>query len=285
MPETHDTAGRRAGLGRRELLLGGGAAISLGALLAACGGDEAAEPGRVGYAPPATALPSEEVDDAVLLRTAQSIEYTILEVYGMIAERGVLEGDAATLLEALVEEHEDAADEVGRIVRQAGGEPYECANTWYLERVIPPIFRNIDGDEAEGIAPTDDPVRDLLAVMNAMESLAASMYQNLVEELTEPRLRAAVVALATRSARHSAAVAITSSGAPEGYVSPTVHGEEATPDEDGLVPLYAIPSQFGLLSPYSLVIGALSEAGTRYTQSIDTPADNSYAYHTQSCSA
>jgi hypothetical protein len=285
MPETHDSAGLRAGFGRRQLLIGGGAAISLGALLAACGGSESGEPGRVGYAPPATGLPNEAVDDAVLLRTTQSIEYTILEVYRMIGERGVLDGAATRLLDALVEEHEDAADEVGRIVRQAGGEPYACANQWYLDRVVPPIFQNIDGDEDAGIAPSDDPARDVLNVMNAMESMATATYQNLVEELSEPALRAAVVALATRSARHSAAVAITATGAPDGYISPAIHGEEPAPDESGLVPLFAVSSQFGLLSPYTLVIGKLSDAGTRYSQSIDTPAENSFAYHSLSCSA
>lgn len=274
-----------ARIGRRHLLVGGGTAISLGALLAACGGSEEAAPGRVGYAPPATPLPTEEVDNAVLLRTAQSIEYTIIDVYEMIAERDVLDGDATALLERLVEEHTDTADELDRLIADAGGEPFPCANPWYMERIIPDIFRNIDGDEDAGIEPSDDPARDFLTVMDAMESLASSMYQAWVERLSEPELRAEVIVLGARSARHAAAVAILATGAPDGYVSPAVFGEEVTPDESGLTPLYAIPSQFGSLSPYSLVIGAQSEAGTRFTLALETPANNSFAYHDQSCPA
>ncbi len=58
---------------RRALLRAGGVA-SFGALVAACGdrgGDEA--PGRVGQAPVVTDRPTGEVDDLLLLRTAQSL--------------------------------------------------------------------------------------------------------------------------------------------------------------------------------------------------------------------
>ena len=257
-------------VGRRQLLVSGGTALSLGAILAACGGSSGAEePGRVGYAPVPTALPNETVDDAVYLRTAQSIEKTIVDVYGTITDSGALTGAGADLLARLVE---------------AGGEPYDCVNTWYMERIIPLIFQNIDGDEAADIPPSDDPARDMLSVMDAMESMSASMYQGFVERLTVPELRAEVMLLAARAVRHSAAVAIESTGAPDAYVSPAVRGEEVLPDESGLIPLFAIPTQFGTLSPYSLVIGAASAAGTRFTMSIETPADNSYVYNGQTCS-
>jgi hypothetical protein len=94
-----------------------------------------------------------------------------------------------------------------------------------------------------------------------------------------------VILLGARSARHSAAVAITATGAPEGYVSPVVFGNELTPDQSGLAPLFAIPSEFGLLSPYTLVIGATSDAGTRFSMALETPADNSYAYTDLTCPA
>ena len=273
-------------IGRRQLLIGGGATISLGALLAACGGDEGGAPGRVGYAPPVTALPNEDVTDAVLLRTAQSMEHTILDVYARIAESGALEGRAADLLDRLVQDHDTTAADVGRLVGRAGGEPYPCANAWYLDRIIPGIYEAIEGDEAAGIAPSDDPARDWLTVMDAMESMISSTYQGFVERLSDQQLRAEVIALAALSARHAAAIAITATGAPEAYASPVVRGEEeVTPDESGLTPLYAIPNQFGMLSPYTLVVGAPSEAGTRFTLPVETPADNSYAYTSQSCSA
>ncbi len=285
MTDRNETPEPPTRVGRRQLLVSGGTALSLGAVLAACGGSSGAEePGRVGYAPVPSALPNETVDDAVLLRTAQSIEKTIVDVYGTITDSGALTGASADLLARLVEAHTEAAAQVGELVTQAGGEPYDCVNNWYMERVIPPIFQNIDGDEAADIPPSDDPARDMLSVMDAMESMSASMYQSYVERLSVPELRAEVMLLAARAARHSAAVAIESTGAPDAYISPAVRGEEVLPDESGLIPLFAIPTQFGTLSPYSLVIGAASSAGTRFTVSIETPADNSYVYNGQTCS-
>ena len=86
-------------LDRRRLLQSGGLTVALGALVAACGGDDSAEegaPGRVGYAPPATPLPTVETNDIVYLRTATSIEQTLVETYQRIAGAGALLGaDAA----------------------------------------------------------------------------------------------------------------------------------------------------------------------------------------------
>jgi hypothetical protein len=283
--DVNETADGPDRFDRRRLLVTGGAAISLGAILAACGGGSSAEgePGRVGYAPVPTALPTETVDDSVYLRTAQSIEYTIIDVYGTITDSGALTGSDADLLARLVENHTVAAEEVGGLVVESGGEPYECANSWYMERVVPQIFEHIDGNADEDIPPSDDPARDMLAVMDAMESMAASMYQGLVEKLSVPELRAEVMVHGARSARQSAGVAIASTGAPNAYISPAVRGEEVVPDQSGLIPLHAIPAQFGTLSPYSLVIGAASSAGTRFTMPIETPADNSYVYTGQTC--
>ncbi len=65
---------------RRDAFKIGGVTIGLATLVAACGagreGDD--DPGRVGSAPVPTALPEYPVDDAVLLRTPSSREYTAL---------------------------------------------------------------------------------------------------------------------------------------------------------------------------------------------------------------
>jgi hypothetical protein len=281
--QSNDVPEQAARVGRRQLLVAGGATVSLGALLAACGGGGAGEPGRVGFSPVPTALPTETIDDAVYLRTAQSIENTIVDSYGRISESGALTGDNADLLATLIDEHTATAAQVAELVTEAGGEPYDCTNDWYVQRVIPPLFEQIEGNPEEDIEPSDDPERDMLTLMNAMESMAASMYQGLVEVLSTPQVRGDVVQFAVRSARHSAAVAIAATGAPNGYVSPAVRGEEVAPDESGLVPLYAIPGQFGTLNPYTLVIGAPSSAGTRATFGLETPADNSYVYTRLSC--
>jgi hypothetical protein len=274
-------------VGRRQLLRTGGLTVSLAALLAACGksGGGITEPGRVGYAPVPTDLATEVVDDGVRLRTAQSIEYLIIDMYARIAATGELPAEDQELLDALTANHERTADELGDLIVGVGAEPYECANAWYEDRVVPAIEERLSGDPELDIEPSDDPVRDMLAVMNAMESMATQMYQAMVEVLSTPELRAESITLGARSARHAAVVAIHATGAPEGYVNPVLYGGTAPDPADGVVPIFAIPTEFGSLQQLSLVIGAASSAGTRATIAIETPADNSYVYTGQVCQA
>jgi hypothetical protein len=271
---------------RRRLLQTGGLTVSLGALLAACGDDDVeGGPGRVGYAPPATPLPTVDVNDGVWLRTATSIEYTVLDVYARTTEMGDLDATAQALVDRFVEDHTEHIEVLTGLTTEAGAEPYECTNAWYIDRTVTPIFTQITGSEADGIAPSDDPARDLMAVANAFESLSGAMYQQMTEMLTVPELRAEVMTIGAQEARHAAAMAITATGAPEGYISPALFGEDVTPDESGLFKAYAIPTQFGSLAAIQLVVGARNEAGTRETFIIETPADNSLIYDGMSCEA
>lgn len=271
---------------RRRLLRTGGLAVSFGALLAACGDDDAeGGPGRVGYAPPATPLPTVEKNDAVWLRTATSIEYTVLDVYARTTEMGDLDATAQALIDRFSEDHTEHAEALTALTAEAGGEPYECANAWYIERTVEPIFTQIAGSEADGIAPSDDPARDLLAVSNAFESMIGAMYQQMCEVLTVPELRSDVMRIGAEDARQAAAVAMLATGVPEGYISPVLFGEDLVPDETGLFKAYAIPSQFGALAAIQLVVGARNEAGTRATFTVETPSDNSLIYEDMTCEA
>jgi hypothetical protein len=265
----------RARLSRRRLFQVGGLG-GLGVLLVACGGDDSESgPGRVGYAPPATPLPDVEKNDIVWLRTATSIEYTLLDVYQRVTEIGALDAGAQALVDRFVEDHTEHAATLAELTTDAGGEPYECANAWYVERSVTPIF--------EPIPDSDDPARDLLTVANSFESMAGAMYQQMMQVLTDPGLRRDVMTLGAHEARHSAAVAMTATGVPEGYVSPVLFGEDLVPDESGLFTAYAIPGRFGSLAAIELVIGARSEAGTRETFVLETPADNSLIYEGMVC--
>jgi hypothetical protein len=270
-------------LSRRRLLHAGGLAASVGVLLAACGEDEEAAPGRVGYAPPATPLPTVEKTDAVWLRTAMSLEYTTLDVYRRMTEMGALDADAQALVDRFVEDHTAHIDVLGPLIADAGGEPYECANTWYVERTVDPIFTQITGDESEDIAPSDDPARDLMTLSNGWESMMGAMYQQMVEVLTKPQLRGDVMAIGVEEARQAAAMAMLATGTPEGYVSPVLFGEAPTPDETGLFKAFAIPTRFGSLAAIEVVVGARSAAGTRAPFTLETPADNSLIYEGMTC--
>jgi hypothetical protein len=274
-------------INRRRLLQTGGLAVSLGAVLAACGDDDETEsaPGRVGYAPPATPLPTVEKNDAVWLRTASSIEYTILDVYARTTETGALDATAQALIDRFAEDHAAHAEVLAGLTEEAGGEPYECANAWYVVRTVDPIFTQITGSDEMNIAPSDDPARDLLTVSNAFESLSGAMYQQMCEVLTVPELRAEVMAISAEEARQAAAVAMLATGVPEGYISPVLFGEDLVPDESGLFEAYAIPTQFGSLAAIQIVIGARNEAGTRATFTLETPSDNSLIYEGMTCEA
>ena len=280
-----DGAAPRSPIGRRQLLKSGGLAASLAAVVAACGTSTKGEPGRVGFAPTPTDLAKQNIDDGVRLRTATSIEYTILDVYATITKAGALQPADQALVDRLVQDHQAAADTLAALTTGIGAEPFECVNAWYMDRVVPPIFENINGDEAKAIEPSDDPARDMMATVYAMEEMDGAMYQGMVETMASPELRSETMKLGAMAGRHAAVTAIHATGAPEGYFNPALIGGEEPVAEEGLLPLYAIPTQFGSLAPTQLVIGKASSAGTRFTLPIDTPADNAYAYTDQTCPA
>jgi len=281
---TEQTPDPTPAIGRRQLLWAGGLTVTLGALLAACGEEVEGEPGRVGYAPVPTPLPTLDVNDAVHLRTATSIEETILEVYGMITDSGALSEAPQAMLDRLIEDHQAAVVETVRLTERAGGEPYECVNAWYMDRVVQPLFEHIAGDPDQDIPPTDQPEHDMLVVVNGFEQMAASMYQRMVEQLVDREMRPDVLALGAQAARHGAAFAMLITPPPEGYFDPALFGEtvDAVP---GVLPVYAIPNLFGTLAAILIAVGAPSEAGTRFSIILETPADNSYIYEGMSCDA
>jgi hypothetical protein len=270
-------------LSRRGLLRTGGTTISLGALIAACS-SEAGAPGRVGNAPVVTDLPQAEINDAVLLRTATSLEYSALDLYQRAIDLDALDDAAMQYVQRFVEDHTRHADAMVDLTTQAGGEPYECANQWMDRRVLDPLFQHITGDEAADIPPSDDAARDLLGLSYAFESMIGAMYQKFVEQVSTPELRQQVVTHGAEEVRHAAAVAILRDGAPEAYINPTVYGGEVDLTKtDGVIPLYAITGSFGSLAPIELTLGPKTEAGTRFTTTLQTPAENSYVYDYESC--
>ncbi|MGH9269710.1 MAG: ferritin-like domain-containing protein [Ilumatobacteraceae bacterium] len=259
---------------------------TLGGVLAACGASSSGgEPGRVGNAEPIDPLPTVELTDAVILRTMTSIEYLHLDLYQNVKDLGLLDERGSALVDRFIEDHRAAADELSSLTEQAGAEPYGCTNDWYERRVVPDILAAVTGDEAEGMAPSDEPANDLLRISYAFETMTSAAYQKMIELIAEPALRPPMAQLGAIDARHSAAVAMLMTGTPEGYVSPVVLGQELTPDESGRALLYAIPSRFGSLTSTELIIGAPNDSGTRPNFALETPADNAYVYADYTCDA
>lgn len=260
-----------ARVGRRDALRIGGLTLSLGAIVAACGSDRDGDtdPGRVGNAPPATALPDYEVNDAVLLRTASSLELTAVYVYETAKGLGVFEGATATLVDRLIADHTEVAAVMGGLTEAAGGEAWTTTNPWIMDRAIGPILA--------AVVDSDDPARDVISVAITLENLASATHQTLSVLLTESGQRMAVMAAAAEEARHAATLVLDSFGIANRF-TPSLVGEEVTKTADNTLRQYAINATFGSVGQLELVVGKADENGTRTTFLLATPAANSFIY-------
>jgi Ferritin-like domain len=267
----------RATFDRRTLLQAGGLTVSLGAIIAACGDDRAGgtQPGRVGNAPEVEPLPPAEVDDIVLLRTAQSLEYTVLDAYAKARALDVLSAEQDTIMQRLVDDHTAHSVALGGFITEAGGEEFACPNPWMARRVITPIFEALEG--------STDKQRDVLNIAHGLESLAGASCQAFVGSLVEPDLRMKIMQIGAGECRHAATLAMTLTGTPDGYVSPQLLGDPAPAEEPELPVAFAIPSTFGTVSAIELVVGDPDDEGSRFTINLQTPAANTYVYNDQSC--
>jgi hypothetical protein len=261
----------RLRLGRRETLRLGGIGLSLAAIAAACGEDRGgdSDPGRVGYVPPETALPDYPIDDAVLLRTSASVEATVIASYEEMLASGQLPDDVSQVMDELLTRHEALLEVLGTLTEQAGGEPWTCTNPWFDVRLIAPMMVTV--------ADSDDPPRDMLRVAVSLEDWAAGTHQQFTAMIDDPELRVGTASGASIDARNSATLVVLT-GDPEQYVSPTIDGGEPAV-VDGLPLQYAIPTRFGSVAQFELIIGAPDENGTRTTYQFQTPAENSYIYN------
>src|SRR5690606_30841686 len=144
------------------------------------------------------------------MRTAQSIEYTALDVYAAAAATDALGSGELALVERFVADHQRHADEIGAIVVRLGGESFECANPFLVDRAVTPVLGALDG--------SDDLPRDLLQIAYAFEQLAGASYQALVSMLVNKPLRASAMTIGTEEHRHAAALAAALN--PDTYFSP-----------------------------------------------------------------
>jgi hypothetical protein len=270
------TSFSHAPLDRRALIRKGGLVLSFGAVIAACGDNRAGgtDPGRLGVAAPGPTLPEAEVDDGVLLRTAQSIEYTALAVYEAAADLGVLSSGESALVARFVSDHERHAADLGTLIAGAGAEEYTCPNPFLMDRIVGPVLAAIGDD-------SDDLHRDVLNIAHAFESLAGASYQALVSALEAKPLRVAAIRIGGEEHRHAAALAAAIN--PDNPISPVLVGEVIEADDEGFLPPYAIPSSFGRLTAIDLVVGKRNAEGTRFATQLQTPAANTFVYDYESC--
>lgn len=270
-------------LGRRRFLHLGGASVATAAVLAACGGTESPGIAKIGMAPTTTELPPAVVNDAVLLRTASSLEHTAISIYDLVLDNAdLLDPMYRELATRFRDDHAEHAALMEELTVEVGGEAWTCGNPRLDEIVVPAILRAITGDEDAGLAPSDDPRRDVLNVAQAFESLAGSTYQALMPVLSLPALRKDAISIASQEVRHAAILSIAITGRPAGYMHPdeiaAATGQQPVVPESDVPPVYAIPGQFGNLGATQLVIGAPNEIGNRVEVNVETPSLNSLVY-------
>jgi hypothetical protein len=301
---------RNAVLGRRDVFRIGGFSVATAAVLAACGGYQSEQLGRVGEASEPEPLPEAVVNDVVLLRTASSLEHSALAVYAAVVDnRDLLDAKYVDVVKRFVADHEEHAALFEKLTKDAGGTPWTVGNPRLDSAIIQPIIKRItQGADATptsaAIGPSDDPKRDVLNFAHGLESLAGASYQALVGLLTKPLLRAEAINVGVREVRHAALLALTinpdrpgglinlgdlASAQPDAPVETTpttvqdiaapttVAAEEVVP-QTPIPSVTAIPSQFGSLAQIQLVLGAGDVNGTRLKVNLDTPSLNSLVY-------
>ncbi|NBN90811.1 MAG: ferritin-like domain-containing protein [Actinobacteria bacterium] len=135
---------------RRKFLQSGGLALASAAILAACGKSDkvATSYPRIGESPTTTGLPTAHVTDAVLLRTASSLEWCAIDAYTAVAALGLLPSAATSVVKRFQADHKAHAAALTPLIKKAGGEPFECANERINELYIGPAVELITGPAA-----------------------------------------------------------------------------------------------------------------------------------------
>ena len=259
-------AGRR-GLDRflsRRVFAIAGFSVATAAVVAAC--SKSAKEGTPinGAAPSTTVPPDRVVSDAVLLRTASSLEHNAITLYENVI--GQLSGPAADAAKLFVDHHRLHAAAMEKATKDLGAEPYTKANPIVAVNVIDPAV-------AAAKTPTE-----ILFVAHAVESVAAHTYQLMVAGLSSPKLRSAVMSIGAVEARHAAVLA-KALGAPvvAGIEELQPAGPTTTAGKDAVVApaIYQVPGPF---EPLGASVVLLTIGGKPTLVPVDPLGPNSFMY-------
>jgi len=303
------------GWSRRRFLQAGAATAVGAAALAACSTKDNPT-ARIGTVPSTTTLPTADVTDVALVRTATSLEYLLVSVYDTVAEQNLLSGTNAAVAAKMRAQHQENADMFADLTTEIGGEVYACPNTRMMTVYIEPAMQYILGSEKAstdlGIAKPEteikespDPEGDTLVLLNALEVITAATHQAYVNMLNSIDLRAAGMQVGVGSSRRGAlwgalitpdalvddavlaGVATVATTTPPtttaDATTTTVNGEAEAAGPATVV--HAVSASFGQLGPALIELGAADENGIRKKVNIETPFLNSLAYEYQTCDA
>lgn len=264
-------------LSRRELLRLGGLGLISTSLLAACGTEKGAVSDKaiasIGVVPPTSALAEAKATDAVLLRTAASLEYNAIDYYTAALGDGLFSGDfaiAADIAKRFRDDHQANATALNSLVVTLDGHAYECANARIDSLYIKPAFDLIT------TAGNPDVARDSVALAHVIENLTAQMYQELVGLLSVPKLRGDAIRVGQGGARRAVILAQILNPGLSGVAPPA----EAVTESSNVV---AIPSVFGSLGLLRAQFGPPNADGVKTTVAMETPSLNAFIYEFVVC--
>ena len=287
---------------RRGFLRLGGFTVATAAVLAACGSDEGAGPEEItqaGSAPAEAKPPSGVITDSTLLRTATSLHYNAMDVIDTVLKHGIVGAEMAIAAESYTPLLQEQADALAAATTDIGGQPFEEKNPVFDVRVIQPAYALL------GVSQTEE--TDTEQFLHAIASLLVETLQGMVPALSRPDLRGLVMQIGAVHARVSTVFARIIS--PENIVTPNEFATAApaaaaeastTTVAAGLpttaggapttaaaatgpadIPVYQVPSAFGLLAPVQIVLGDASKLDgptKRVVFNIETPSLNSLMY-------
>ena len=309
--DTSNDAPRSAS--RRDVLRIGGLSVASAAVISACVEHVRGEVGRVGAVPTTAKLPDAIVTNVTLLRTASSLEHSIVNVYDqIIGKSNLLDPKHNDMFTRFRDDHVSDAKVFEDLTTAAGGTAWTCGNPKLDDVIMNPVLNRVTKATpattiSKAIQPSDDPHRDMLNFSHGLESLGAATQQAFVSLFTDPALRAKAMTVGAREARHAALLALTINpdrpgglvnftdavnaepASPPTTVAPTTTTQNIAAPAGGGKPapavqlteipsLTAIPSQFGGLAAIQIVVGAGDENGTRLKLNLETPSLNSFVY-------
>ncbi len=309
--DTSNDAPRSAS--RRDVLRIGGLSVASAAVISACVEHVRGEVGRVGAVPTTAKLPDAIVTNVTLLRTASSLEHSIVNVYDqIIGKSNLLDPKHNDMFTRFRDDHVSDAKVFEDLTTAAGGTAWTCGNPKLDDVIMNPVLNRVTKATpattiSKAIQPSDDPHRDMLNFAHGLESLGAATQQAFVSMFTDPALRAKAMTVGAREARHAALLALTINpdrpgglvnftdavnaepASPPTTVAPTTTTQNIAAPAGGGKPapavqlteipsLTAIPSQFGGLAAIQIVVGAGDENGTRLKLNLETPSLNSFVY-------
>jgi Ferritin-like domain len=253
-------------ISRRQVLVVSGFSVAVVALVAACAPDRpAGQVPQAGVAPTTSGLPTQNITDEVLLRTASSLEHSLVGAYDTVLGLNAITPDAGTAVRLFRNQHAEHATFFEASTRDVGGTPYTQPNSALQASIIDPALKSI--------AAAGNDAADLYWFVYGLENVAASTFQSFGSTFHVPALRSQVMSVGGVEARH-AAVAATfiptftvlaplpeEEAAATTTTATTAKGATTTSTPaNQAVPVSQVPSSFGSLLATEVAIAGEEEA-------------------------